>query len=317
MTTPGKYIGVATDSPALDAPTANSLTATNITVQNLTAASETIPTSNITTANITTGNITTANITTEVVTTSTITTAGITTANVGVLNTTGIGSASAANAVSAAGTNQATATPLTKKINNVSTVGSGTGVNLPASAAGVSIIVQNNGANPLTVYPAQGASDTINGLAATVGVKLVVGSVATFNATAAGAWTVEGLPSTAAAFNTNSATTTAVLTAANITGGFASVDLQMTGTMSGDANAQLPLATAMLAAMANATASASFRLRITNASSADHVWTVVTNTGWTLTGTMTIAQNTWREFVVLVTSTSTAILQNVADGTYS
>jgi hypothetical protein len=167
------------------------------------------------------------------------------------------------------------------------------------------------------VYPAQSASDTINGNAATVGVKLVVGAVATFNCTAAGAWVVQGLPNCATAYNTNSATSATTLTAANISGGFASVDLQMTGALGAGADATLPLVTALVAGMPNASAGASYRLRITNASSANFDWTVVTNTGWTLGGTMTIAQNTWREFVVTITSLTTATLQSVAVGTYS
>jgi hypothetical protein len=44
---------------------------------------------------------------------------------------------------------------------------------------------------------------------------------------------------------------------------------------------------------------------------------VTTNTGWTLSGTMTIAANTWREFVVTLNTLTTATLQSVATGTYS
>lgn len=357
MSDQGHALGVAFSSPTLDAVTANSITVGTLTADTISFESETVDTliattGTITTLGSTTGTIATLNSTTGTITTlgsttgtiatlnsttgtiatlgsttGTITTLGSTTANIATgnittgnvtnLNQSGLGAVSVSNAVSAAGTNQATATPLTAAVNNVSTVGAGTGVNLPASAAGRQIVVQNNGANALTVYPAQGASDTVNGLAATVGVKLVVGAIATFNATAAGAWVVQGLPNHASAFNTNSATTTATLTAANVSGGFASVDLQMTGAMSGDAALTLPLVTDLVAALPNASASTSYRLRITNASSNNQIWTVTTNTGWTLAGTMTIAQNTWREFVVTFSSTSAATLQSVAVGTYS
>ncbi len=121
----------------------------------------------------------------------------------------------------------------------------------------------------------------------------------------------------ATVFNTNSATSGTTLSAANIVGGSSSVDLQMTGTLGGDANAQMPLATALIAAITNYAVGSSYRLRITNASSANHVWTVTTNTGWTLNGMMTIAQNTWREFVVVIASSTTATLTSVATGTYS
>lgn len=126
----------------------------------------------------------------------------------------------------------------------------------------------------------------------------------------------------AAAYNVNTATASTALTAANVTGGTASVDLAMTGTLTGAANAQLPTVASVIAALSGANTPAvgtSYRLRIVNASAGAFAWTVTTNTGWTLAGTMSIAQNTWREFVVTLTSATaaTATLQSVATGTYS
>ena len=60
-----------------------------------------------------------------------------------------------------------------------------------------------------------------------------------------------------------------------------------------------------------------YRLRVINRSSGNFAWTMTTNTGWTLTGTMTIAQNTWRDFVVTLTSLTAATLQAVGVGTDS
>lgn len=132
------------------------------------------------------------------------------------------------------------------------------------------------------------------------------------------AWTEWSLTQDSmAAFNTNAATSGATLTAANITGGAATVDLALTGALGAGANAQLPTVASMVAAMHNPATGASFRLRIINQSSGAFAWTVTTNTGWTLAGTMTIAQNTWREFVVTLTSATAATLQSVATGTYS
>lgn len=222
-----------------------------------------------------------------------------------------------ADAVSAAGSSQGTATQLSAAINTVSTVSAGQGVNLPASAPGLQVTVINTGANPLLVYPAQGASDTINGVAAATGVSLFPGVAAQFNCTATGAWTTQPGTTKNAAFNTNTATAGTTLTAANITGGASSVDLAMTGTLGGAVNAQLPTVAAMVAALHSPTVGTSFRLRIVNESSANFAWTVTTNTGWTLTGTMSIAQNTWREFVVTLNSLTTATLQSVATGTFS
>lgn len=220
--------------------------------------------------------------------------------------------------VSAAGTTQGTATQLTAALNTVSTVASGTGVNLPASAPGLAVTVQNTGANPLLVYPAQGATDTINGQAATVGVSLFPGVSAVFNCTAAGAWTVQPGSTNSEGFNSvANSDANFTLTAAQITGGVASVDTVLTGAITAGRNATLPTVAALVAALHAPTVGTSYRLRITNAQANAQSFTVTTNTGWTLTGTMTIAQNTWREFSVKLTSLTAATLQNLATGTFS
>ena len=66
-------------------------------------------------------------------------------------------------AVSAAGTDQATATTLTNTLNGVTTAAAGSGVVLYTGSAGDCQIVYNGGANPVKVYPPSGAK--INGLA--------------------------------------------------------------------------------------------------------------------------------------------------------
>lgn len=224
------------------------------------------------------------------------------------------------DAVSAAGSSQGTATPLTSMINNVTTVAAGTGVNLPKSAAGLSICVENNGANALTVYPNQGDSDTINGAAATVGVLILPGAVANFNCTLAGVWTVQPASTKSDAYNTNTSTAGTTLTAANVSGAVAEVVLNMTGTLVGAANAQLPTVASLLAVLHATTVGTSFKLRIINSSSGNFAWTVTTNTGWTLNGTMSINQNTWRDFIVTVTGvggSAAATLQSTGTGTFS
>jgi hypothetical protein len=227
----------------------------------------------------------------------------------------------AADAVTAAGTTQATATQLKAQLNNVTTVAAGTGVNLPASASGLSVIVQNNGVNALLVYPFQGATDTMNGAAATLGVLIHPGTVATFNCTAPGAWTTEPASPVMAALNIVASVDAAmVLTAAQISGGVASVDTQISGgaNLTAGRNLQVPTVAALVAALHAPTIGTSFRLRITNFQGGAFAFTVVTNTGWTLTGTtFTVAQNTWREFVVTLTSLTTATLKPVAVGTMS
>jgi hypothetical protein len=230
----------------------------------------------------------------------------------GALNT-----ALAQDSVTAAGASQATATALTGQVNTVNNVPAGTGVNLPPSAPGQMVTVINTGANPLLVYPYKGASDTINGIAATQGVSLFPGTAAVFNCTATGAWTTQPASTKQGAYNTNGATSGTTLTAANISGAMGMVALNMTGALGAAANAQLPTVATLIAALHSPTVGTSFVLRVINSSSGAYAWTVTTNTGWTLNGTMSINQNTFRDFLVTLNSLTTATLQSIGTGTWS
>jgi hypothetical protein len=121
------------------------------------------------------------------------------------------------------------------------------------------------------------------------------------------------------AFGTNPATSGTTLTGANIAAAASMIDLQMTGTLGAAANAQLPTVAALVTALKTDALGVgiSYRLRIANASSAAFTWTITTNTGWTLNGTMSIPQNTWREFIVTLNSLIAATLQSVVTGTWS
>ena len=115
--------------------------------------------------------------------------------------------------------------------------------------------------------------------------------------------------------------TTGFTLAGGPVGGAAQNFLNLTGTLAAGANAQLPTVAALLAALpsnvqANPTG-LSYQVRMINSSSGAFAWTVTTNTGWTLGGTMTVAQNTWRDFIVTFTSATTATLQAVGTGTQS
>lgn len=100
---------------------------------------------------------------TSVGTLTNLTVAGNTTTNGNVIR-------SVATGVTATGTNQGSSFDLTKDINVVSTVSSGTGVSLPIEVAGMEIIVMNMGANSLNVYPNSGSAaiDTLSAGAAFV-----------------------------------------------------------------------------------------------------------------------------------------------------
>ena len=122
-------------------------------------------------------------------------------------------------------------------------------------------------------------------------------------------------------YQTNAAVASTTLLNTNIAQpGTVEVDLNLTGTLTGAANATLPTVASLLQQLPQAQAGSSYKLRIINSSSGAFAWTVVTNTGWgTLNGTMTIAQNTWRDFIVTITSvgSATATLQAVGTGTQS
>ena len=94
---------------------------------------------------------------------------------------------SAGAALTAAGTNQATALQLAAVLNQVTTAASGTGVKLYATpVAGDITVIYNGGANQLTVYPQ--TSGTINGLAANAGFFLGTNTAVILFAATTTAW---------------------------------------------------------------------------------------------------------------------------------
>ncbi len=93
---------------------------------------------------------------------------------------------SVGGALTAVGTNRATALQLAKEVNNVTTAGSGTGVILPVGVIGMRITVFNAGANAIQVYAT--ASETIDTVAGSTGVPLTNTKRADFFFTAANTW---------------------------------------------------------------------------------------------------------------------------------
>lgn len=100
----------------------------------------------------------------------------------------GLQTVSTLDNITAAGTNQGNATVLPAKMAyNVTTVGAGTGVLLPASVRGAELAVNNNqGTNALLVYA--NGTDTINALAAGTGFSVAVNTVVIFYCFTAGKW---------------------------------------------------------------------------------------------------------------------------------
>lgn len=118
-------------------------------------------------------------------------------------------------------------------------------------------------------------------------------------------------------YTTSAATSGTTATAALMVGGAGTVVLNMTGTLGAGANLTTDTAANIIAALNNPVIGLSYTLRIINSSSAAFSWTVVAGSGVTLTGTATIAQNTWREYQVILTSLTAVTLQNIGTGTFS
>ena len=93
-----------------------------------------------------------------------------------------------ATGLTAAGTTIADALLLDAVVNNLGTVASGTGVQLPADLdIGSEVIVRNGGASALLVYPPS-ATEAINAAADDAAVSVAVTEVATFHKVSATKW---------------------------------------------------------------------------------------------------------------------------------
>ena len=97
------------------------------------------------------------------------------------------------------------------------------------------------------------------------------------------------------------------------------VSLALTGTLAAGQALTLPTAASIIAAVPNAYVGQTYTLRIINQSSANFAWTVTANTGSTLAGggVATVAQNTWRDYLVTLTGPSTVTFTNLGTGTFS
>jgi hypothetical protein len=91
----------------------------------------------------------------------------------------------------ATGTNQSTALQMKGDMIELTTVGSGTGICLPQSDAGMQVTVINAGVNDVQVYtaPEETGSPTIDGTAGTAGVAVAhAPTITIFTCPRAGVW---------------------------------------------------------------------------------------------------------------------------------
>lgn len=213
---------------------------------------------------------------------------------------------------------QVGATALTAQFNRVDTstaVAAGTnlgdGVALPAAAAGLEVTVWNNTVNSIKVYGA--GSDTVNAMTSTVGVLLHAGALGTFHADATGAWIAWSDSPYTGGYTALTNTTNAVLTSANMNTGTHLAVVNMTGTLGSGQTLTLPTVALMVAGMHMPRVGKSYVLRVINTGVGAFSWTVTTSTGWTLTagGTMTVAQNTSKDFLIQFQSLTAATLQDI------
>lgn len=130
----------------------------------------------------------------------------------------------------------------------------------------------------------------------------------------AGVPTNNGLPETQ--YTAVAGNTPATLTGAQAAGA-ADVTVNMTAVLAGAGTLNVPTAVQIVAAISGARAGMTYRLRIINSSTGAFSWTVTTASGVTLAGTMTIAQNTWRDFYVTLTSLTAVAIQSIGTGTFS
>lgn len=95
--------------------------------------------------------------------------------------------------------------------------------------------------------------------------------------------------------------------------------LNMIGTLASGQTLTLPSAPNFIPHMPRGLfIGATFELRVINSGAGAFSWTVTTNSGWTVSGdTLTVAQNTWRDFIVTVNTLTTAVLKPAGIGTFS
>jgi hypothetical protein len=95
--------------------------------------------------------------------------------------------------------------------------------------------------------------------------------------------------------------------------------LNLSGTLGAGAALTLPTVATLLSTLTpqQAVVGSTIVLRILNSGGGAFAWTVTTNTGWTLTGHVAIANLTWVDYVIQITAvgaTPTATLQSVGAG---
>lgn len=230
-----------------------------------------------------------------------------------------------------AGGGQGSAVALTTEYNEVTvSATAGDSVKLPAAATGLKIVVKNNGATAIDVFPA--TADKINDGTVNTAVRVAPSASVTFNAIDAINWETSNQvlstntiteqssgsgitlakPVIQKAGTAKAVDVTGAITAAELAGGY------ITSTSAAAVSATLPTAS-LLATQLGAVAGTRFQFTVDNSSGANTV-TIVVNTGITvntspITGGSTLTVSTANAvaiFELFFTSTTTAKLLRIA-----
>jgi len=222
-----------------------------------------------------------------------------------------INNAKATNAITAfAGGGQSSGTLLTSAINSITVCATaGDSVRLPTSVAGQVIQVSNLGSTYANVFPISG--DLIDALSANTALSLPVGKSLTFTCSVAGSWKSTSVVRIGAKFTTGAITSTN-FSVGHLTG---ADDIVYENTAATPGTLTTRTGAQMFADDPAARVGAGYKLRITNNQGTGTLTVAANATGVTLTGTATIAINTWRDFVVTYTSATALVIQQVGSGT--
>ncbi len=215
----------------------------------------------------------------------------------------------ATNGITAfAGGGQSSATQLTSQINSITTCATAAdSVKLPTSVAGRLVQVSNLGVAYANVFPISG--DLIDALAANTAIKLAPGQSIIFTCAVAGSWKATHQESLGVKYT--SSTTVVVFSAGELTGA-AYVVYNNTQTTPGSIATRT--ATQMFNDNPYSRVGGAYILRIIN-NQGTGTLTVTAGSGVTITGTATIAPNTYRDFAVTYTSATALTMHTMGIGT--
>lgn len=224
------------------------------------------------------------------------------------------------------GTTQVGAATITTGVTSLTPTAGATAYVLPSSSQSRLYFLSNTSSTQTAlIFPNSGG--TINTGTANSSVSIPPQTAAIFQAIggqgiAIPLWTaVVGTSGAANALANTQYTAISTNTPATLTGaqmaGASDITINMTATLAGAGTLNSATALQIVAAIPDVQPGFSYNLRIINSGGGAFSWTLTTAAGITLNGTMSIAQNTFRDFYVTVTSLTAVAIQSIGTGTNS